>query len=185
VGGNLFCGGFWVGGYSLPEYAKIGLGKNCGVMSRIRVNFSIRQGEEKDFPAVLELIKALALFEKAPEKVSNTVALMRREKDYFNLFVAEKPDGEIIGFALFYFVYYTWVGKSLYLDDLFVKEAYRGNGVGRALLRKVLDFARRNECKRVRWQVLEWNRPAIEFYRKLGVDLDDEWINCDWSPSGS
>jgi diamine N-acetyltransferase len=143
------------------------------------MNYIIRKGEEKDFEAVLALIKELALFEKAPEKVTNTVAQMRSEKDYFQVLVAEKPDGEIIGFALYYFVYYTWVGKSLYLDDLYVKKAYRGHKIGSALLNKVIAFGKENQCKRIRWQVLEWNKPAIDFYKKIGANLDGEWINCD------
>jgi len=143
------------------------------------ISYTIRQAKEADFPAILEMIKELALFEKAPEKVRNTVEQMRDEKDFFKAFVAETDKGEIVGMALFFFAYYTWVGKSLYLDDLYVKEAYRGQGIGKALLEKVLEFARQNKCKRVRWQVLEWNTPAIEFYKKMGVTLDDEWINCD------
>ncbi len=143
------------------------------------MDYTIRKGEEKDFEQVLGLIKELALFEKAPKKVSNTVEQMKKEKDFFKLLVAEKPGGEIIGFALFYFVYYTWVGKSLYLDDLYVKEAYRGNKIGSALLDRVIDFGKQNHVKRIRWQVLNWNTPAIEFYKKLGANLDDEWINCD------
>ncbi len=143
------------------------------------MNFTIRPATEADFPAILDLIKELALFEKAPEKVTNTVAQMRAEKDYFQSWVAENKDGEIIGFTLFYFVYYTWVGKSLYLDDLYVKEQYRGHKVGSALLNKVIETGKENNCKRIRWQVLEWNKPAIEFYKKLGARLDGEWINCD------
>ncbi len=143
------------------------------------MDYKIRWGEEKDLEAVLGLIKELALFERAPEKVTNTLDQMKQEKDLFKLLVAEKPDGEIIGFALFYFVYYTWVGKSLYLDDLYVKEKYRGHKIGSALLDKVLEFGKENNCKRIRWQVLNWNQPAIEFYKKLGANLDDEWINCD------
>ncbi len=146
------------------------------------MNFKIRQATGKDFEAVLGLIKELALFEKAPEKVTNTVEQMQEEKDFFEILVAEKSDGEIVGFALFYPVYYTWVGKSLYLDDLYVKEKYRGNGIGKALLDAVLNKAREMNAKRVRWQVLSWNKPAIEFYKKLGVELDDEWINCDYYP---
>ena len=76
-------------------------------------------------------------------------------------------------------MYYTWVGKSLYLDDLYVKEAYSGQKIGSALLDKVIQFGKDNNCKRIRWQVLEWNKPAIDFYKKLGADLDGEWLNCD------
>ncbi len=143
------------------------------------IQYKIRPATEADFPAILDLIKALALFEKAPEKVTNTVTQMTEEQNLFKALVAEKDDGEIIGFALFYFVYYTWVGKSLYLDDLYVKEAYRGHKIGSALLDKVIGFGKQNNCKRIRWQVLEWNTPAIEFYKKLGTKLDGEWINCD------
>ena len=143
------------------------------------IQYKIRPAVENDFSAILALIKELALFEKAPEKVKNTVEQMKAEKDFFQAWVAEKQDGEIIGFALFYFVYYTWVGKSLYLDDLYVKEKYRGHKIGSALLDKVIFIGHENNCKRIRWQVLEWNKPAIEFYKKLGANLDGEWINCD------
>ncbi len=143
------------------------------------IDYLIRPATEVDFQAILALIKELALFEKAPEKVKNTVEQMQAEKDFFQAWVAEKQDGEIIGFALFYFVYYTWVGKSLYLDDLYVKEKYRGHKIGSALLDKVISIGHENNCKRIRWQVLEWNKPAIEFYEKLGAKLDNEWINCD------
>ncbi len=143
------------------------------------VKFHIRPAVEKDFKAILDMIKELALFEKAPEKVNNTVGQMKEEKDYFQAWVAEKEDGEIVGMALFYYVYYTWVGKSMYLDDLYVKKEYRGHKIGSRLLDKVLQIAKDNNCKRVRWQVLDWNKPAIDFYKKLGANLDGEWINCD------
>ena len=143
------------------------------------IKFSIRPATEADFEAILGLIKELALFEKAPEKVINTVEQMKSEQAYFQAWLAEKADGEVIGFALFYFVYYTWVGKSLYLDDLYVKEAYRGHKIGSKLLDKVIEIGKQNACKRIRWQVLNWNTPAINFYKKLGANLDDEWINCD------
>ncbi len=143
------------------------------------INYRIRPATEQDFEPILGLIKELALFEKAPEKVTNTAAQMKAEQELFQAIVAEKPDGEIIGFALFYFVYYTWVGKSLYLDDLYVKEVYRGHKIGSKLLDKVIETGRQNNCKRIRWQVLNWNKPAIDFYQKLGANLDDEWINCD------
>jgi GNAT superfamily N-acetyltransferase len=147
--------------------------------NRNSITYNIRYATEQDFPAILSLIKELALFEKAPDKVTNTVAQMKAEQDFFKALVAETASGEIIGFALYYFVYYTWVGKSLYLDDLYVKEAYRGHKIGSALLEQVIQFGKDNNCKRIRWQVLDWNKPAIEFYKKLGARLDDEWLNCD------
>jgi GNAT superfamily N-acetyltransferase len=143
------------------------------------INYKIRPATDQDFTDILSLIKELALFEKAAEKVTNTVAQMKAEQDFFKALVAETDSGEIIGFALYYFVYYTWVGKSLYLDDLYVKEAYRGHKISSALLDQVIQFGKDNNCKRIRWQVLNWNKPAIEFYKKLGANLDDEWLNCD------
>jgi GNAT superfamily N-acetyltransferase len=138
---------------------------------------NIRKGTEADFEAVLEMIKELALFEKAPEAVINSVESMREEKKYFDFFVAEM-EGEIVGMALYFFAYYTWVGKSLYLDDLYVKPAFRGQNIGKALLEKVIEVAKDEKCKRMRWQVLDWNTPAIEFYKKMNAMLSQEWINC-------
>lgn len=133
-----------------------------------------------DFPEILECIKELALFEKAPEKVTNNVAQMHAEKDYFQCYIARDQQGNLLGFALYFFAYYTWVGKSLYLDDIYVKEPFRKFGIGKALLRKIFETAKTEKCSRVRFQVLEWNSSAIEFYRKTGVTFDHEWINCDY-----
>ncbi len=144
------------------------------------MDIKIRKGKVSDFPAIFTMIKELAKFEKAPEKVSNSVKQMENEKDQFFSLIAENEKGETLGFALYFFAYYTWVGKSLYLDDLFVKEKFRGNGVGSKLLNEVISFARNEKCKRIRWQVLDWNTPAIEVYKKLGATLDNEWINCDF-----
>ena len=143
------------------------------------MNIEIRTANKKDYPAILDLIKELALFERAPEKVTNTVEQMNEEEEYFKALVAENIDGEIIGIALYFFAYYTWVGKSLYLDDLVVREKYRGNKIGTRLLEEVMKIAKQTNCKRVRWQVLDWNTSAIDFYNSYGARLDGEWINCD------
>jgi len=145
------------------------------------MNITIRTAEEKDFPEILELIKELATFENAEHQVINTVAQMQAEKEFFNCFVAETDDKEIVGMALYYFTYYTWVGKSLYLDDLYVKKSVRGNKIGSKLLQKILDLAKTTNCKRVRWQVLDWNDPAIKLYKKMGANLDPDWYNCDYT----
>lgn len=142
------------------------------------MTYTIRRATEKDFPAVLAMIRELALYEKAPEKVTNTVEQMNSEKELFRSFIVEKEDGEPIGMALYFFAYYTWVGKSLYLDDIYVKEPYRSYGIGSALLRKVFEDARAEGCKRVRWQVLNWNEPAIQVYKRYNAEIDDEWLNC-------
>jgi len=148
------------------------------------MNFTIRPATENDYPAILSLIKELALFEKAPEKVTNTVEQMKQEKDLFGCFVAEKESGEIVGMALYFFAYYTWVGKSLYLDDIYVKEKYRRHRIGTALMKAVFEVARLEKCNRVRWQVLDWNTNAIEMYRKAGATIDAEWLNCDFDKTG-
>lgn len=141
---------------------------------------TIREATEEDFPVILGLIKELASFEKAPEKVSNSVNQMIEEKDLFRCFVAVTETDEIAGMALFFLAYYTWVGKSLYLDDIYVRDEYRKRGIGSMLLRKIFEVANAENCKRVRWQVLNWNSPAIELYRKSGATLDGEWLNCDF-----
>lgn len=138
----------------------------------------IRKAKENDFPAILTLIKELAVYEKSPEKVTNSVELMSKEKDYFNCFVAETENDEIVGMALYFFAYYTWVGKSLYLDDIYVRENFRNKKIGSALLRKIFVTAKEQDCKRIRWQVLNWNKSAIEVYRKAGALIEDEWLNC-------
>ena len=149
----------------------------------MNLEYKIRVGKESDFGAVLAMIKELALFEKASEKVTNTVDQMMCDKKLFELFVVEK-DGELVAMALYYFSYYTWVGKSLYLDDLYVKEIHRGKGIAKQLLKRIFDVARKEDCSRVRWQVLEWNQPAKDLYLKLGATLDNEWVNCDFDKAG-
>lgn len=148
------------------------------------MDINIRVATEKDFPRVLELIKELALFEKSPDKVTNTVELMHAEKEFFHCFVAETDSNEIAGMAIYFFAYYTWVGKSLYLEDLYVKESFRKQQIGTALLKKVLETAKAEECKRVRWQVLNWNKAAIQMYKKSGAVIDDEWLNCTFDEKG-
>ena len=142
------------------------------------MEIKIRKAKVNDFPSVLGLVMELADYERATHKVTNTVEQMVREKNYFECFVAETQEGAIVGMAVYYFVYYTWVGKSLYLDDIYVKEEYRKLGIGKNLLRKVFEVAAAKGCKRVRWQVLGWNSNAINVYRKAGADIDDEWLNC-------
>lgn len=148
------------------------------------MNYRIREATEEDFPAVLSLIRELAEYEKASGQVSNSVEQMKKEKDYFMCYVAESDKKEIIGMALFYFVYYTWVGKSLYLDDIYVRKEFRKNRVGSALMRKVFEVAEAEDCKRIRWQVLDWNEPAIEMYRSIGAMIEDEWLNCTFDAEG-
>ena len=148
------------------------------------MSYQYRTATSADFPAMLGLIQELALFEKAPEKVTNSVAQMEQEQDLFEAIVVEDAEGNIVAMALYFFAYYTWVGKSLYLDDLYVQPAHRGQGIGSELLRRLFKVAQTHHCKRVRWQVLDWNEPAIQLYKKSGATLDNTWYNCDFDQDG-
>jgi GNAT superfamily N-acetyltransferase len=140
----------------------------------------IRKGTKADLPQALELINELALYEKAPEEVDNSVERMEvdgfGDQSVFKFFVAE--DEYIKGIAIYYYRYSTWKGKSIYLEDLVVRESERGSGIGKKLLDAVVLEARATDSRQVSWQVLDWNEPAIGFYKKLGAELDGEWINC-------
>lgn len=142
------------------------------------MTYTIRTATEADFPAMMEMVQALAAFEEASEAVINDVEKMKAEQSLFKAFVVE-VEGEIIAMAIYFFAYYTWIGKSLYLDDLYVKKAYRGQGIGSALLARVMEVAKQQHCRRVRWQVLNWNKKAINVYEKAGAEIDNSWSNCD------
>src|SRR5690606_1546002 len=139
---------------------------------------NIRRAVEEDFPAILKLIKELAEYERSPEAVTNTVEQMRREQNHFRCFVADNAEDGIMGMALYFFAYFTWVGKSIYLEDIIVSKQFRNRNIGAALMQRVMQEARDENCKRVRWQVLDWNEPAIGFYRKCGADISGDWLNC-------
>jgi diamine N-acetyltransferase len=138
---------------------------------------TIRKGIVQDYEQILELIKAFAVFQKTPEKVAITLEQMMKDKDLFQCLVAE-VDNTIVAFASFFFAYYSWSGKAVYLDDLYVKEEYRQVNIGTALLNAVIQFAREQQCKSVRWQVSRWNESAISFYKKLGAVVDETEMNC-------
>lgn len=145
------------------------------------MNFSIRKGVQQDLPQVLGLIKELAEYEKAPLEVTVSVADMERdgfgEHPIFQFFVAE-TEGKIVGISLYYIKYSTWKGKCVFLEDIIVTEAYRKFGIGKKLFDEVVRVAKEMKVKRMEWQVLEWNEPAIQFYKKLNSHFDNEWINC-------
>ncbi len=138
----------------------------------------IKNAEKRDFDQVFNLIKEFSVFIKTPEKVSTTLDQMVRDKKLFKCLIALE-DEKIIGYAFYFFGYYSWTGKSLYLDDLYVTENYRGKNIGSKLLNAIIEIARKENCTKVRWQVSDWNRNAIEFYRKHGAVIDDVERNCD------
>ncbi|MBC5775791.1 GNAT family N-acetyltransferase [Pontibacter sp. KCTC 32443] len=142
----------------------------------------IRKGTIDDLPQVLQLIQELAEYEKAPNEVTNTLEDMRRdgfgERPIFEFFVAESEAEGIVGISLYYTAYSTWKGRTIYLEDLVVTERLRRSGIGKKLFDAVAEEAKRLGAKRFRWQVLDWNEPAIAFYKKIGAELDGEWMNC-------
>lgn len=141
---------------------------------------TIRQVEESDFYQINDLFREFAEFEKLPEKMTNTVERMLNEKEFFHCFVAEeKASGRIVGYATYFFCYYTWIGKALYMDDLYVKSDFRGKGLGTLLINRIINYAKETNCHKLRWQVSDWNKPAIDFYRNLGVEIDTVNHNCD------
>ncbi len=143
------------------------------------MDISIREATENDYWAIVEMFKEFAHFEHLDERLVNTVERMTEEKEYFHCFVAVNPQDEILGYATHFFAYFTWTGKSLYMDDLYVREKYRGAGIGKLLINKVIDFAKSTGCHKVRWQVSDWNAPAIGFYKSLGAVVDAQERNCD------
>ena len=141
----------------------------------------IRPGKKNDIPQVFELIKDLAEYEKALDKVSNTVEKLEEDgfgpNPVYELFVAE-IENSIIGIALTYYRFSTWRGKVMYLEDLIVKEHMRRKGIGKKLFDMVLDHAKVTRCVGLSLQVLDWNDLGINFYKKYNMEFDDEWINC-------
>lgn len=150
-----------------------------------RMKITVRKGTKEDMPAVHALIYELALYEKAPQEVSNTVEDMLLdgfgEYPVFFSLVAE-VDGVIAGMAIFHLKYSTWKGKGVYLDDIVVTEKMRGMKIGSALFEAVVQASVELGAKQLHWQVLDWNEPAIRFYKKYRANLDGEWINCKLDP---
>lgn len=129
--------------------------------------------------AVHQLVKELAIYEKAPLEVNTTVKDYQRdlEDNWFEVILA--IDGsDIVGMALYYTSYSTWKGRMIYLEDLIVTSAYRRQGIGLELLNRLEQVAKEKEAKLLKWQVLDWNTPAIDFYKSIDVIIETEWYNC-------
>jgi GNAT superfamily N-acetyltransferase len=138
----------------------------------------IRKATKEDMQQVLDLIKELAIFEKEPEAVVVTVDDLVRDgfnsTPLFHCFVAE-VDNEVIGIALYYYRYSTWKGKTIHLEDLIVKQNKRGTGAGFALYSEIIAQGKRDNVRRIEWAVLDWNTTAIDFYKKTGAKVLDDW----------
>ncbi len=145
------------------------------------MSIKIRPAVKQDCPAMLTLINELALYEKAPEQV--TVTLEHFTQSGFGpnpvwwAFVAEE-EGKVVAMALYYIRYSTWKGQRMYLEDIIVTEAMRGQGIGAKLMDTLIEECKEKKFSGMMWQVLEWNEPAINFYKKYHANFDGEWINC-------
>lgn len=160
------------------------------------MSLQIRRAVKEDCARLLELVNELALYEKAPQEV--TVTLEHFEESGFGknpvwwAFIAEAPSpleragGEVIlGFALYYIRYSTWKGQRMYLEDILVTEAARGKGIGKLLMDRLIVEAKERKLNGIVWQVLEWNEPAITFYKKYNASFDAEWVNCSINIEGT
>ena len=142
---------------------------------------NIRLGQAADLPAIHQLVGELAEYEKARDQFIASLEDYQQAfaDQVFETIVAEKTDGKVIGMMLYYLTYSTWKGKMMYLEDFVVREPYRRHGIGQRLFEAFLDRSQDMGCTMVKWQVLDWNDLAINFYKKYpGVVFDEEWHNC-------
>jgi GNAT superfamily N-acetyltransferase len=152
------------------------------------MSIHIRRAVKEDCARLLELVQELADYEKAPQEVTVTLEHFIEsgfgENPVWYGFVAtlssdsKDGEGEIVGFAIYYIRYSTWKGQRLYLEDILVTEQSRGKGIGKLLFDRLIEEAIEKKFSGIVWQVLDWNEPAINFYKKYNAKFDDEWVNC-------
>lgn len=142
----------------------------------------IRKATEQDVVAIHDLVRELAIYEKAEHEVETSPEIYARDgfgsHPFFECFVAEHPEDGVVGITLFYFGYSTWKGKLLYLDDLVIRESHRRQGIGSLLMKNLAQYAIDQGANMMKWQVLDWNQPAIDMYKQIGAHFDSEWIDC-------
>lgn len=157
------------------------------------MNINIRSAVKEDCPRLLELVQELATYERAPNEVTVTLEHFVEsgygDKPVWWAFVAEVQNmvpsplekglrSEVVGFALYYIRYSTWKGQAMYLEDILITNEWRGKGIGKLLFDRLIEEAKEKKFNRIIWQVLDWNEPAINFYKKYDADIDGSWLNC-------
>lgn len=142
------------------------------------MKFIIREALPEDLPQAFELVKGLSIDHKMEDKFKITLEQFIEERDLYGCLVAIDHNNYVVGVATYYFFYSTWVGKSLFLDDLFVDESARGNGIGNSLLATIVEMGKKENCKKIKWQVAHWNDKAIQLYKSMGAIIDGEEWNC-------
>jgi len=149
----------------------------CEIKKQNLLSLKIRKANQEDLSSVLQLIKELAIFENEPNAVEVTLKELTNDfiNESFSCLVAEQQN-KIVGIALYYHRYSTWKGKTIHLEDLMVTQSQRGKGVGKALLNEVVSIARKTNLRRVEWNVLDWNTPAIDFYKSVGATVFNDWL---------
>lgn len=143
------------------------------------MNFSIEKIKDSDFEPLFALFQEFASFQNLLDLVKNSVEQMRREKEYLKGFTVKDENNDMIGYVTYFYTYHTWSGKCIYMDDLYIREKYRGHGLGTLLINKVLEVGKETKCNKMRWQVSNWNNQAIAFYENLGAILNRVEMNCD------
>ena len=142
------------------------------------MSLSVRPAESKDLPFIYQLIIEFSIFQKTPEKVKITLEQMLKDQMDFKCLVAIESN-EILGFSSFYFAYHSWTGKAIYLDDLYVRPAYRGQKIGDLLFEAVKNIGIEKNCVKMKWMVSDWNTNAQEYYKRKGATIESsEWV-CD------
>ncbi len=143
------------------------------------MEFVISEATRSELPDVFKLVKALADYENAPEAVTSTILMYQAAFDAKQIFIdVAKIDNKIIGFALYYLTFSTWKGKMMYLEDFFVEKEFRGNGIGSSLFDRFILKSKSLDCVLTKWQVLDWNKTAIDFYEARNARIQKEWWNC-------
>jgi GNAT superfamily N-acetyltransferase len=139
----------------------------------------IRTADVTDYETLYSMMRDFAHFQKTPERLTLTLEQLKVDKDIFQCIVAVTSDNQIVGFSTWFFAYYSWTGKAVYMDDLYVVELYRNQGVGSRLIEAVIQVAKNAGCTKVKWQVSRWNDAGIRYYKKIGATIDEIDINCD------